>query len=222
VASEILLNSSCEVLVTDVYSGYHKAIRLSNVERTKSGKKLIKNGNCNAHARRYFFKIRDKYPEADFYLDQYHEIYQLNSESKGRPPDEVLKYREKMRPYFESMREKALEEIAGYYKGNKCYQALNYFIENYEGLTLFLSDPEVPMDNNAQERLLRSHVVGRKTWYGTHSERGAETAAILFSIVETCKLNGVNPREYFKNLVQDLLQGENPYTPSEYKDFAKN
>lgn len=222
VASEILTKSLCEVLVSDVYSGYNKAIRLTNVERAKSGKNLIKNGNCNAHARRYFFKIRDKYPEADFYLDQYHEIYQLNSESKGKPLDEVLKYREKMRPYFELMRKKAIEEIARYYKGNKYYQALNYFIENYEGLTLFLTDPEVPIDNNAQERLLRSHVVGRKTWYGTHSERGAETAAILFSIVETCKLNGVNPREYFKNLVQDLLQGKNPYTPNEYKDFAKN
>ena len=127
-----------------------------------------------------------------------------------------------MRPYFESMKSKALEELPGYFRGNKYYQALNYFLENYEGLTLCLKDPEVPIDNNAQERLLRSHVVGRKTWYGTHSEQGAKTAAILFSIVETCKLNGVNPREYFKNLVQDLLAGKNPYTPNEYKDFAKN
>ena len=222
VASEMLLKSLCEVLVTDVYSGYNKAIRLTNIERASLNLNLIVNGNCNSHSRRYFFKIRDKYPEANFYLDQYHEIYQLNSESKGKPPDEILKYREKMRPYFESMKSKALEELPGYFRGNKYYQALNYFLENYEGLTLCLKDPEVPIDNNAQERLLRSHVIGRKTWYGTHSEQGAKTAAILFSIVETCKLNGVNPREYFKNLVQDLLAGKNPYTPNEYKDFAKN
>ena len=120
------------------------------------------------------------------------------------------------------MKSKALEELPGYFRGNKYYQALSYFLENYEGLTLCLKDPKVPIDNNAQERLLRSHVVGRKTWYGTHSEQGAKTAAILFSIVETCKLNGINPREYFKNLVQDLLAGKNPYTPNEYKDFAKN
>lgn len=206
VASEILLSSRCEVLVTDVYSGYGKAIRLANVERLKAGKNFIKNGNCNSHARRYFFKIRDKYPEASFYLDQYHESYQLNSGSKGKPPDEILKTREKMRPYFEVMRSRALEEIPRYFKGNKYYKALNYFMENYDALTLCLEDPEVPIDNNAQERLLRSHVVGRKTWYGTHSELGAETAAVLFSIVETCKLIHVNPREYFKNLVQDLLQ----------------
>jgi transcriptional regulator with XRE-family HTH domain len=88
------------------------------------------------------------------------------------------------------------------------------------GLTLFLDDPEVAIENNMQERLLRSHVVGRKTWYGTHSERGAKTAGILFSLVETCKLNHVNPREYFKNLVQDLLAGKNPHTPMDFRNFV--
>jgi hypothetical protein len=85
------------------------------------------------------------------------------------------------------------------------------------GLTLFLNDPEVPIDNNSQERLLRNHVVGRKTWYGTHSERRALTAAILFILVESCKLNHVNPREYFKLLVTDLHDGEPVMTPFEFK-----
>jgi len=96
IASEILNNSKCEVLVSDVFSGYNKAIRISNIERQSAGKNLIKNANCNAHARRNFFKLRYKYPESDFYLDHYHEIYQLHSEAKGKPPDEVLKNRKKM------------------------------------------------------------------------------------------------------------------------------
>jgi hypothetical protein len=75
--------------------------------------------------------------------------------------------------------------------------------------------------HNIQE-IRRHTMVEIRHWYGTHSEQGAETAAILFSIVETCKLNDVNPREYFKNLVQDLLVGKNPYTPSDYKNFAKS
>ena len=127
-----------------------------------------------------------------------------------------------MRPHFEAMKQKAMEEIARYPNKNKYRKALNYFLENYEGLTLFLTQSDVPIDNNAQERLLRSHVVGRKTWYGTHSERGAKTAAILFTLVETCKLNDVNPREYFKNLVEDLLLGKKPYTPKDYADLSKN
>lgn len=99
---------------------------------------------------------------------------------------------------------------------------MSYFLENYEGLTRFLENPELPIDNNLQERLLRSTVIGRKTWYGTHSRRGAETAAILFSLVESCKLNQVNPREYIKKLAQDLHFGKAVYTPWEFKNLPQN
>jgi transposase len=222
VASDVLLNSECEVLMTDVYSGYGKAIKLVNQSRLLKSKAPIKNAHCNGHSRRYFFKPRHKYKEAVFYLDHYHQIYQLNSDAKGQPPDIVLELRWQMRPHFEAMRRRAFEELPRYPNKNKYQKALNYFLENYDGLTMFLDDPDVPIDNNSQERLLRNHVVGRKTWYGTHSERGARTAAILFSLVETCKLNHVNPREYFKNLVQDLLAGKNPYTPTEFKGLLKS
>ncbi len=219
VASEILLKSQCEVLVTDVYSGYGKAIKVANVARQLEKKNPIENANCNAHARRYFFKPRIDYPESIFYLDHYQEIYKLNAESKGKPLDEILKIREKMRPHFEAMKKRALEELPRYPDKNIYSKALNYFLNNFEGLTLFLDEPDVPIDNNAQERLLRSHVVGRKTWYGTHSERGAETAAILFSIVETCKLNGVNPREYFADLVKAILSRQKAFTPVQFKNL---
>ena len=99
---------------------------------------------------------------------------------------------------------------------------MSYFLNHYAEFVRFIENPELPIDNNPAERLLRSAVIGRKTWYGTHSKRGAETAAILFSIMESCKLNKVNPREYLKNLVQDLHPGKNVYTPKEYADLAKN
>jgi transposase len=248
VASEVLLNSRCEVILTDVYAGYSKAVTEVNQARAdknlyltlNSNQKsessvvselnlqnivqypMIKNAYCNAHARRNFFKLRVKFPEACFYLDEYAEIYALNKESKGKPPDEVLKLREKMKTHFEKMRDRALTEVNRYSTKMKYYGALMYFLNNYSGLTLFLTDVDIPIDNNAQESLLRSHVVGRKTWYGTHSERGAKTAAVLFSLTETCKLNKVNPRKYFENLVKDLLQGKNPYTPKQYKDLHEN
>ncbi len=217
VASDILLNALCEVLVTDVYSGYGKATRKVNEVRQSQNKVLIKNAFCNAHSRRYFFKARSHYKESLFYLDEYHEIYKLDSESKGKPPDEVLRIRDKMRPYFKAMKERALEELPRYPSKNKYHKALNYFLQNYEGLTLFLNQADVPIDNNSQERILRSHVVGRKTWYGTHSEQGAETAAILFTLVETCKLNQVNPREYFPELVSAILNGKKGFTPVQWK-----
>lgn len=220
VASDVLMNSKCEVLVTDVYSGYGKAIKEVNKQRFEKKETLIKSGYCNAHARRYFFKARVNHPEAEFYLEQYHEIYKLNAQAKGKPPDQVLELRQSMKPYFKVMKDKALEDLVKYPEKNKFFKAMAYLINNYQGLTLFLEDAEVPIDNNAQERLLRSHVVGRKTWYGTHSERGAKTAAILFSLVESCKLNQVNPREYFEQLTKDLLQGKKAYTPDDFKKLS--
>lgn len=217
IASDILGRSRCEVLMSDVYAGYAKAIRIANEARQAEHLVLIKTAHCNSHARRGFFKMWPKYKEAEFYLEHYHEIYQLNSKSKGQPPPLVLALREQMRPRFEAMKSKAMEELAHYsLKGNYA-KALKYFLKNYDTLTYFLTDAEVPIDNNAQERNLRTHVVGRKTWYGTHSKRGALTAAILFTIIETCKLNQVNPREYFKDLVKDVLAGAKPYTPEYYK-----
>ena len=218
VASGVLLNSVCEVLVTDVFSGYHKALRVVNLDRNFKKLPPIESGYCNSHSRRYFFKAQKWYSEARFYLDHYHEIYQLNEFAKGKPPGEVLKIRSEMAARFESMKTQALEKLPRYPKGLKFHTALNYFLENYDGLTLFLTKADVPIDNNSQERLLRSHVVGRKTWYGTHSERGAKTAGVLFSIVETCKLNGVNPKAFFDQLTSDLLAGKPAYTPVDFKN----
>ncbi len=222
VASDVLLNSACEFLVTDVYSGYGKALKTVNLSRQLKKQLPIESAYCNAHARRYFYKPRLHYAEAYFYLDHYHEIYQLNDLSKGKTPEEILELRSQMAPHFEAMRNKAMEELPKYPEKNQYRKALNYFLQNYDGLTLFLTESNVPIDNNPQERLLRSHVVGRKTWYGTHSERGAETAAVLFSIVETCKLNGVNPREYFARLVQDLLAKKTAYTPLDFRNLPKS
>ena len=219
VASSVLLGGKCEILVTDVYSGYGKAIGIVNKKRLQSGVPPIQNANCNAHARRYFFKCYPGYKEAEFYLDHYHEIYQLNDKAKGLSPPEILELRSQMKPRFEAMKKQAERELASYSLQGKYGKALRYFLENYDELTLFLADPRVPMDNNSQEQLLRSHVVGRKTWYGTHSKQGAQTAAILFTLVETCKLCDVNPREYFDTIVSDLLAGHQPCTPSQLRNL---
>ncbi len=101
-------------------------------------------------------------------------------------------------------------------------QAINYFIKNFAGLTRFLDFDHLPIDNNHQERLLRKSVVGRKTWQGTRSQRGADNAAKLMTIVETCHLNQVNPREYVANVVKAMLEGQSPYTPWQSKSVIES
>lgn len=224
VASDVLLNSKCEFLVSDVFSGYERAVREANKRRLelRIPLPLIKNVYCNAHSRRKFKDAKSSPEATRFFIVLYKRIYNLEKKATEKPPDKILEYRQRMVPLFEAMKAKALSTIASYSAKSKMGKALSYFLKNYAELTLFLDNPELPIDNNSQERQMRNPVVGRKTWYGTHSKRGAETAAILFSLVESCKLVGVNPREYFKKLVQDLHQGKAPYIPWEFKQLSKN
>ncbi len=76
VAVDILLNSNCEVLVSDAYTGYGKAIKDSNLIRIENNRPTIKSSLCNSHSRRYFFKAwKGKTSEAEFFLDHYQKIY---------------------------------------------------------------------------------------------------------------------------------------------------
>jgi transposase len=229
VPSDVLIESSCKYLMSDKYSGYGKAVREANQKRAELSPPFpqIRNVYCNAHARRKFKEIeKAEEPklcprELRFFVVLYKRIYNLERRAKEHPPDKIRWYRSRMTPLYRAMRGKALEVMGGYPSKSKMGKALAYFLGAYEELTLFLTNPELPIDNNVQERLLRNPVVGRKTWYGTHSERGAETAAILFTLVESCKLVGVNPREYFKRLVADLHQGKSAYIPAEFKLLQK-
>lgn len=217
VASEILTKSKCKFLVTDVFSGYSKAVAVTNAKREERGEELIESAYCNAHSRRKFKEASEAFYNATkYYTDQYKKIYALNKELKEKSGIEGVEGRKKMRPFFEEMKARAELELNSYSSKSLMYKALNYFIRNYNGLTLFIGHPAVPIDNNAQERNLRNPVIGRKTWYGTHSRRGAETTAKLFTLVETCKVNRVNPRNYLKELVARLHAHGAPFTPREY------
>lgn len=219
VASAILKQSICEYLVSDVFSGYNKSVKVTNLFRQERNLVPLKNVFCNAHSRRKFKYASEFYPEeGEYFIVQYQEIYKIEDEIKGKPPDEILSGRQRAKVIFEEMQARAIGAIAKYSAKSSIVVAFNYFLKNYDGLTRYLEHPGLPVDNNSQERLLRNPVIGRKTWLGTHSKRGAETAVVLFSLVESCKLNGVNPREYFKQLVEHLHCKKPVFTPDEYKD----
>ena len=223
VASELLKDASCEYLMSDVYSGYGKAIKDSNEYRKENNKVLLKSIYCNAHARRYFVQAHERFPrEMEFYVKTYQKIYRLERIAQERLPDRVLRVRRLMAPLFKRMQDQVIVDVGGYSSKSAIGKAMNYFLKNYDGFTAFIQNKDLPIDNNSQERLLRNPVIGRKTWYGTHSKRGAETMAVLFSVMESCKLNKINPRKYLKNLAQDLHQGKKSYTPKEYKNLQKN
>jgi transposase len=216
VANDIITDSQAIFFMSDAFSGYRKAIAETNKIRLEKGLPLIVEANCNAHARRYYKDCGGGVPEAKLFIDLYKKIYRLNKLSKKRP-NKILKFREKMSPYFTEMKNMA-EKFKDYYStGSDFYKACNYFLNNYDRLTVCVTNPIVPLDNNASERMLRSPVIGRKTWLGTHSRRGAKTAAVHFTLVESCKIIGVNPREYYRELVSAIHQDLPAFTPRDYQ-----
>jgi len=80
-------------------------------------------------------------------------------------------------------------------------KAVRYMLERWEGLTRFVSDPRIPLDNNAAERALRGPVLGRKNHYGSRSLRGTQVAAIFYTLCETARLVGVDPHTYLLRAV---------------------
>ena len=216
VASNLLSQSVCEILISDVFSGYAKAVRVANLQRTKEGKALIKNGYCNAHARR---KFKHAETSSEEFIALYRKIYRLEKIAQKRPHHRILRVRRLMKPIFEQIKNLA-EGLQNTISSKSVLAgAANYFLENYNELTLFLSDPDVAIDNNQEERELRNPVIGRKTWYGTHSVRGAETNALLFTLVSSCKLCKVNPREYFRRVIEHIHAAKSPPTPNDFKSL---
>jgi transposase len=86
-------------------------------------------------------------------------------------------------------------------------RALKYTGNLWDGLRVFLNDPNVGLDNNGTERAPRGIVVGRKNHYGSRSVRGTEVAAILYSLIESAKLAGVGSHTYLKIAITASLRG---------------
>jgi hypothetical protein len=87
----------------------------------------------------------------------------------------------------------------------------------WPGLVLFLDDPRIPLDNNGTERAARGPVLGRKNHYGSRSLRGTEVAATFYSLVESAKLNDLEPRLYLRAAVRAGLRHETVPLPHEVK-----
>ncbi|MEO5968822.1 MAG: IS66 family transposase [Bdellovibrionia bacterium] len=216
------------VLVSDVYSGYTRTIREVNEYRQDKGLPLMVSAHCNDHSRRYFFKVQE-HELAEKVLDVYETIYKLEEgvqqmlkEPKYLEPEnskKALQLRQTMDPHFQKIYNLSCEILLENTPTSSIGTAANYFLKNLRGLTVFMTDLEIPISNSFAERSIRNPVIGRKTWLGTHSQKGAVTTAIHFSLLESCKLNGLNPREYYNYLGQLYRDGKELITPSEYRQI---
>ncbi len=89
-------------------------------------------------------------------------------------------------------------------RDNKTQKGLQYSINQEKYLKAFLSDGEVPIDNNAAERTIRGFCIGKKNWVMIDTIAGAKSSAIVYSIAETAKANNLKPYEYFNYLLTEI------------------
>jgi transposase len=182
------------VLMVDRYSGY-KAMR-----QVKDGTLVL--AFCWAHVRRDFVRIGKGYSElktwALQWLSRIRELYRLNRErlrlALGTP--EFVAADALLREHVDSMAAQRDTELADARLREPCRKALVSLDEHWNGLTLFVDDPRIPLDNNYGERLIRGPAVGRKNYYGSGAEWSGRLAMMMFSIFATLILWKINPRAW--------------------------
>jgi transposase len=188
------------IVVADGYTAY------SALARGSPGFTLV---NCWAHVRRKYLDVEESFPLAcREILDLIAELYAIErsvSEEPGvRTDEERLILRADVR---RTRSTEVLSRIQRWVMAQRVLpesglgKAMAYMMGLWPGLVRFASDARIPLDNNATERALRGPVVGRKNFYGARSRRGTEVAALFYTLFETAKLRGEEPKAYLKRLV---------------------
>jgi len=182
------------VLEVDRYSGY-KAMA-----QVKSG--LIVLAFCWAHVRRDFVGVGKSWweltPWALSWLRRIRHLYQINRERLQHPLGSA-KFQEQdalLRQAVAAMRAEAAGELSDPKLRRPCRKVLESLEEHWTGLTRFVDDPRIPMDNNASERAGRGPAVARKNFYGSGSLWSGRLAAAMFSLLATLAHGNVNPRQW--------------------------
>ena len=187
--------------------------------------------HCWAHVRRKFIEAEPHYQDAcREVLDLIGRLYGVEAEipvAMLNDPllrDDTLERRrqlrqERSRPVVAAIRDWAYAQKPRTLPESSLGKAITYMLGLWTGLTLFLDDPRIPVDNNTTERGLRGVVLGRKNHYGSRSERGTEVAALFYSLLESAKLAGVEPKLYLHTATRTALDNPNAIIlPHELRD----
>jgi transposase len=179
---------------------------------------------CLAHARRKFWDVHEAtkspLPSAGFppagaggtfanfareALNRIAALYRVEDDIRGRPPEQRLRTRtERTAPLMTALRdwlEAARSRISG---RSDPAAAIRYTLSRWKALTLILRDGRACIDNSAAERAMRPIAVGRRNWTFAGSDAGGERAAAIYSLIETAKLNGLDPEDYLRHAIQHI------------------
>ena len=174
-----------------------------NVDRYSAYKAIAKSGLftlafCWAHVRRDFLTYAKGYrkcePWALSWVESIHHLYHLNKQRQQHKVGSNLfkQLQKKLKTTLEDMYQRACDEEANEDLLPSQRKLVKSFLNHFDGLSIFIERPDIPMDNNLAERGLRSSVIGRKNYYGSGSIWSAKLTAAMFTLVKTLKLHGIN------------------------------
>jgi hypothetical protein len=171
----------------------------------------LKLAHCWAHARRHFFKLLKNDGSTPLVAEALKRIaafYAVEEEIRGLSPGERRTVRKmKTGPIMADFHRWLLEVRMKTMSGSDMAKAANYALDYWDGLNLFLDDGRLEIDSNVVERAIRPVCLTRKNSLFAGSHGGAENWAIVASLIETCKLNGVNPQTYLTDVLTRIVNG---------------
>jgi transposase len=188
------------ILQADAYSGYSKLF----------DSRRVVHAACMAHARRYYWDVYEAQKRApgsiaEQALQRIAKLYEIEADIRGRPPLERRRERqERAAPLLKDLHAWLNETLARVSAKSDLAQAIGYTLTHWKALTRYCEDGRIEIDNNAAERALRGVSLGRKNYLFFGSDAGGERAAAIYSLVETAKLNGLDPEAYLRDVFERI------------------
>jgi hypothetical protein len=188
------------ILQVDGYAGY-KAL----AERGE-----VRLAFCWSHVRRPFYELAQggMAPIASEALTRIAALYRIEHDIRGRSAEERRAARQqRSRPLVEALQPWLREKLSLISQKTKLAEAIRYALSRWAGLALFLDDGRIEIDNNVVERAIRPLALNRKNALFAGSDGGAEHWAVIASLIETCKLLGVEPQGYLTDVITRIVNG---------------
>lgn len=196
------------ILQADAYGSYNP---LFKVDRDPSP---LTQALCWAHARRKFFVLADiaanakrgknAAPISPIALEAVKRIdalFGIERDINGLVSDERLQRRQESRLIATELEAWMRAERARLSRSSPVAEPIDYMLKRWEGFTTFLGDGRICLTNNAAERALRGFALGRKAWLFAGSDRGADRAAFMATLINTAKLNGIDPQAWLADVL---------------------
>jgi len=202
------LANSGGILQADAYAGFKDLY-----EKRADGTQQFWEAACWAHLRRDFHDVwkADKSPIAREALDRIGKLYDIEREIMGKSADVRLAARQKYSApkvaAFKAWAEQQLTRIPG---KSDLAKAFRYALNRWTSFILFLEDGRVAIDNNTAERAMRPVGIGRKNWLFAGSDAGGETLARAMTLIESAKMNGLDPQAYLADVLDRIHDHMNP------------